>query len=149
MTKQEWKKVTAPLVTPLLSAQQERHAIAATVALMEEITGEKTGTSRDLGRNLRGFGKTGQMDCIDESTNTTTYLSMLEQAGYLKWHKLAEPSTRFGIFVGMPHTTAVIEDINSKIRYAVDSWFFDNGKAPAIVELSAWRKGWNPDDAHK
>jgi hypothetical protein len=101
---------------------------------------------QDLGRNLRGFGKTGQMDCIDESTNTTTYLYMLEQAGYLKWHTLVDRSTRFGIFIGMPHATAVIEDINTHTRYAVDSWFFDNGIPPAIIELSAWKKGRDPGD---
>jgi len=146
ITWQEWKQVTTPLETPGESAEKERHAIAAAIAIMEEIVGQRTGTYQDLGENLRGFGKTGQMDCIDESTNTNTYLYMLEQAGYLKWHKLLDRSTRFGIFAGMPHTTAVIEEINSHTRYAVDSWFFDNGKPPAIVELSAWKKGWDPGD---
>ena len=47
----------------------------------------------------------------------------------------------------MPHTTAVIEDIGTGTRYAVDSWFFDNGIPPAIVELSAWKKGWGPGDS--
>jgi hypothetical protein len=146
ITWQEWKQVTAPLETPGKSAEKERHAIAAAIANMEEIVGQRTGTYRDLGENLPGFGKTGQMDCIDESTNTNTYLYMLEQAGHLKWHKLKDRSTRFGIFAGMPHTTAVIEEINSHTRYAVDSWFFDNGQPPAIVELSAWKKGWGPGD---
>jgi hypothetical protein len=74
---------------------------------------------------------------------------MLEQAGYLRWHRLLPRSTRFGFRAGMPHTTAVIEDICSSRRYAVDSWFFDNGKPPAIVELSAWERGWDPDDAQQ
>jgi len=146
ITRQEWKQVTAPLETPGESAEKERRAIAAAIAIMEEIVGQRTGTYRDLGKNLRGFGKPGQMDCIDESTNTNTYLYMLEQAGYLKWHKLHERSTRFGIRAGMPHTTAVIEEISSHTRYAVDSWFFDNGKPPAIVELSVWKNGWDPGD---
>ncbi|MCK5479690.1 MAG: hypothetical protein KAJ06_01040 [Gammaproteobacteria bacterium] len=146
ITGQEWTRVTSLLDTPRESAAKERHAIAAAIALMEEIVGQRTGTGQDLGRNLRGFWKIGQMDCIDESTNTTTYLYMLEQAGYLKWHKLVDRSTRFGIFAGMPHTTAVIEEINNHTRYAVDSWFFDNGTPPAIVKLSAWKKGWNPGD---
>ncbi len=146
ITRQEWALVTSPLDTPRESAVKERRAIAAAIAIIEEIVGQRTGTGQDLGGNLRGFGKTGQMDCIDESTNTTTYLTMLDQGGYLKWHKPVDRSTRFGIFVGMPHTTAVIEELGSHTRYAVDSWFYDNGTPPAIVKLPAWKKGWNPDD---
>ena len=146
ITRQEWQRFVTPLETPSESAEKERDAVARAIAIMEEIVGSKTGTGQDLGENLHGLLKTGQMDCIDESTNTTTYLYMLEQAGYLKWHTLVDSSTRFGIFAGMPHTTAVIEDINTHTRYAVDSWFFDNGMPPAIIKLSAWKKGWDPGD---
>jgi hypothetical protein len=146
ITRQQWQRFITPLEAPGESAEQERDAIARGIAIMEEIIGPKIGRGQDLGGNLRGFGKTGQMDCIDESTNTTTYLYMLEQAGYLKWHRLVDSSTRFGIFVGMPHTTAVIEDNDTHTRYAVDSWFFDNGMPPAIIKLSAWEKGWDPGD---
>jgi len=146
ITRQEWQRFVTPLETPSESAETERDAIARAIAIMEEIVGLKTGTRQDLGENLRGSFKPGQMDCIDESTNTTTYLYMLEQAGYLKWHTLLDRSTRFGIFVGMPHTTAVIEDNHTHTRYAVDSWFFDNGMPPAIIKLSAWKEGWDPGD---
>lgn len=146
ITRQEWQRFITPLETPSESAEKERDAVARAIAIMEEIVGLKTGTGQDLGENLPGFFKTGQMDCIDESTNTTTYLYMLEQAGYLQWHVLLDRSTRFGIFVGMPHTTAVIEDNHTHTRYAVDSWFFDNGMPPAIIKLSAWKKGWDPGD---
>jgi len=146
ITPQEWQRFVTPLETPGESAEKERDAVARAIAIMEEIVGPKTGTGQDLGENLRGSFKTGQMDCIDESTNTTTYLYMLEQAGYLKWHSLIDRSTRFGIFFGMPHTTAVIEDNHTHTRYAVDSWFFDNGIPPAIIKLSVWKKGWDPGD---
>jgi hypothetical protein len=147
ITRQEWQRFITPLETPGESAEQERDAVARAIAIMEEIVRPKIGPGQDLGGNLRGFGKTGQMDCIDESTNTTTYLYMLEQAGYLKWHTLVDSSTRFGIFIGMPHTTAVIEDNDTRTRYAVDSWFFDNGMPPAVIKLSVWKKGWDPGDA--
>ena len=101
ITRQEWQRFVVPLQTPSKSAEKERDAIARAIAIMEEIVAPKIGRGQDLGGNLSGFGKTGQMDCIDESTNTTTYLYMLEQAGYLKWHTLIDSSTRFGIFVGM------------------------------------------------
>ena len=111
---------------------------------MELIVGKQTGTDADRGGNWSGFGRAGQMDCIDESTNSTTYLRMLEKEGYLNHHRVVDRATRYGIFVGAPHTTAVIQENSSQTLYAVDSWFFDNGELPVIVKLSEWRTGWRP-----
>jgi hypothetical protein len=143
---QEWQRITAPLQTPASVAADERAAIALGIALMEQAVGEKTGTSGDRGGNLAGFGKQGQMDCIDESNNTTTYLKLLQQDGLLNFHEVRDRSTRFGLFAGMPHTTAVIRDIATRQDYAVDSWFFDNGELPVILPLAEWEAGWSPDD---
>jgi len=140
----EWAAVTVFLHEPLADAAAERRAIARYIAAMEELIGYKTPTGNDRGGNFRGMLMEGQMDCIDESTNTDTYLRLLEQHGLLRYHRVLERVTRFGIFAGMPHTTAVIED-TSGTRYAVDSWFFDNGIEPAIVELGRWKSGWRPD----
>jgi hypothetical protein len=144
LTRQEWQRVTAFLLPAAHSAAEERHAIARSIAMMESLVGSKTGTGLDKGGNLAGFGQPGQMDCIDESTNATTYLRMLETEGLLRFHTVVDRSTRFGLFVGMPHTTAVIRETGTRRRYAVDSWFFDNGQPPAIVELSEWKSGWRP-----
>jgi hypothetical protein len=46
----------------------------------------------------------------------------------------------------MPHTTAVIEETASGDRYAVDSWFLDNGQPPYIARLEVWKAGGAPDD---
>jgi hypothetical protein len=46
----------------------------------------------------------------------------------------------------MPHTTAVIRDIENRQDYVVDSWFFDNGERPVIMPLEEWKSGWSPDD---
>ncbi|MCW8890369.1 MAG: hypothetical protein OQL20_06910, partial [Sedimenticola sp.] len=85
-----------------------------------------------------------RMDCIDESTNTTNYLYMIQQAGALRWHHLKEPVTRGFFFFGWPHTTAVIQQQDTKTEWAVDSWFHDNGIAPEIIPLKQWAAGWNP-----
>ena len=146
----EWRRIAAALQPPAPDAAGERVAIARTLALMEQIIGVKTGTSGDRGGNLAGFGRQGQMDCIDESYNTTTYLKLLQQDGLLNFHKVMERSTRFGLFAGMPHTTAVIRDVARRQDYAVDSWFFDNGEPPVILELDVWKTGWRPgDDRHE
>ena len=146
VSSQEWQRITAPLQTPAGVAADERAAIARGIALMEQTVGETTGTSGDKGGNLAGFGEQGQMDCIDESNNTTTYLKMLQQEGLLTFHEVRDRSTRFGLFAGMPHTTAVIRDIATRQDYAVDSWFFDNGDLPVIMPLEEWAAGWSPDD---
>ena len=84
-----------------------------------------TGTSTDKGGNWAGWGLPGQMDCIDESTNTTIYLRMLQKDGLLRWHQAGDRATRWTPFT-WPHTTAVIEERDSLLRWAVDSWFLDN-----------------------
>ena len=113
---------------------------------MEQIVGNHTGPRDDKGGNLRGFGRPGQLDCIDESTNATTYLYLFASAGLLRHHALESRSTRFGLFVGMPHSTAVIEDLGSSSHYVVDSWFRDNGQLPHIVRLEDWHSGLDPTD---
>jgi hypothetical protein len=146
LTGEEWQRVTAVLRQPKRTAAEEREAIAAAIAGMEEIVGRHTGTSSDNGGNLAGFGKPSQMDCIDESTNTNTYLLMFEREGLLKHHSVASRSTRFGLFIGMPHTTAVIQDNETQQRYAVDSWFHDNGQIPYIDRLEVWKAGGGPGE---
>lgn len=146
-SQEEWQRASAPLQHAAPTAAAERQAIGQALAVMEEIVGSHAGTRDDKGGNLRGFARPGQLDCIDESTNSTTYLFLLENAGLLRHHTLGARSTRFGLFVGMPHTTAVIRENATGRRYAVDSWFFDNGEPPAIVELSAWQAGWRPGES--
>jgi hypothetical protein len=142
----EWREVTAPLRRPPRGAADERADIGRSMALFETVVGRHTGTSGDRGRNAAGFGQPGQLDCIDESTNTTTYLKLLEREGLLRYHRVAERATRFGLFVGMPHSTAVIEELDSRNRYVVDSWFYDNGQPPHIVRLEDWYSGQDPVD---
>jgi hypothetical protein len=140
----EWREISSPLQPSLATASDERAAIATTVANMETVVGKLAGTHTDKGGNLKGFGQPGQMDCIDESTNTTSYLNMLVEDGLLQHHSVADRSTRFGIIAGLPHTTAVIQENISGQLFAVDSWFFDNGKPPAIIEIQQWKAGWDP-----
>ena len=146
LSQDEWEMATQALRKPAATAVNERQAIARSIAVFEDIVGRHTGTFRDKGGNLRGIGQQGQLDCIDESTNTTTYLRLLERAGLLQHHRVLDRSTRFGLFVGMPHTTAVIEETATGERYAVDSWFLDNGKPPYIAKLEVWKAGGGPQN---
>jgi hypothetical protein len=82
----------------------------------------------------------GQLDCIDEATNTTVYLRMLAEANMLIFHQQASRTSRGGLF--SPHNTATIIEIESNTRYAVDSWFDNNGEPPAIIPLTLWKPDW-------
>lgn len=141
----EWQKIQAIFYPSIKDAKEERNRIAQAIALIEKITGEIVGTSNDKGGNLEGMFEPKQMDCIDESTNTDTYLTMIERDGLLKWHKVEERSTRYPSIISWPHTSAVIRELENNQKYVVDSWFFDNGKPPAIVKLEIWKDGWRPD----
>jgi hypothetical protein len=126
------------------SPQQERENIRRAIAHMETIVGKITGTSVDKAKTLPHLGEENQLDCIDESTNTTFYLMMMANDGLIRWHTIEDRETRGYFLFGWPHTTAVIRDKQSGQKYAVDSWFLDNGEPPYILPLEQWEDGWEP-----
>lgn len=144
----EWKAISTRFKPTPQTAAEERKRIEEAIGHFEKIVGERAGTDKDL----RGtFRKTGlrQLDCVDESTNTTIYLRLLEKEGLLRFHTLQGPSSRLLIKgrPGWPHQTAVIKEIESGEAFAVDSWFRDNGYNALTVPMSEWNKGWLPPDS--
>ncbi|MBI5040336.1 MAG: hypothetical protein HZB57_03810 [Gammaproteobacteria bacterium] len=141
-------KLASTFAAPALDAEVERAAIARTIAVLEQYVGRLTGTDRDLGGTFPGAFQPGQMDCIDEASNTTHYLRLFEQLGWLHWHEVLEPATRLPIPRSWwPHTTAVIRERDTHSEFAVDSWFDANGHPPHIVDLKRWRHGWKPQES--
>ncbi len=139
----QWFTVKA-LFAPLAeSAQQEREKIKLAISLLETMTGEQAGTYKDRAKNYVAKGLNGQLDCIDEATNTTVYLRMLSEANLMLFHQQASRTSRGGLF--SPHNTATIIETESNTRYAVDAWFDDNGAPPAIIPLTLWKSGWKPE----
>ncbi len=138
----EWKKVEAVFKPKAKTAAKEREQIATAIMMMERIIGPITGTDGDVGDTFKKTGK-GQLDCVDESTNTSVYLDLLRQEGLIKFHTLEAPVARAPMF-RWPHQTAVIRDKKTGEFYAVDSWFNDNGEPIYIVPLETWRDGWKP-----
>jgi hypothetical protein len=142
----EWAAVTAPLAKPAADAASERAQIADAVAVFEQKAGAKAGTTTDIGGTIKGFFHPGQLDCIDETSNTNALLGMLEKNGLFRWHRRGPHATRLVILSdGVPHFTAtIIENDNGQV-YAVDSWFRDNGLPADVVPLEVWKDGWNPE----
>ena len=144
---EEWGRIREMFSAAAATPAEEREHIRAAVAMLEMITGDRIGTSADRGENINGLGLPGQMDCVDESTNTTVYLTMLQADHLLKWHTVESRTSRGLGTLQAPHFTAVIRDRSDNMRYAVDSWFLDNGLPPFIVPLSIWERGWKPPAA--
>lgn len=148
LTKVEWQQVINAFEPKAVDAEGERKAIANAIGLMEKIVGTKTGTDTDRGGTFGNSNYPGQLDCNDESTNSTTYMKLMNQAGLIRFHQILDTKTRGFFLNGWPHTTAVIREkqadqLNDK-SYAVDSWFYDNGKPAVIIPLTLWESGWKP-----
>ena len=124
------------------TAFEERRAVAYAISWFEITVGNKIGTSADRpGMEYEGPGDPTQQDCVDEATNTTSYLMLLEQNGLLKYHKVGAPFSKENLLrgvAGWPHWTAVLVEQGSGQRWAVDSWIYANGENPAIVETEKW-----------
>jgi hypothetical protein len=142
----EWREVRDLFDPEPENADEERHQIGYAIALLERIVGLKTGTDGDRGGTFGNSDYPGQLDCNDEAANTTTYMRLMAKDGLLHFHEVVDTKTRGFFFNGWPHTTAVIQEIDSGNKFAVDSWFYDNGELPVILPLQVWQSGWRPPD---
>jgi hypothetical protein len=121
------------------SSRDERSAIAQAVRYYERRTFDAIGIRDEPKSKLGASGVRGQMDCVDESTNTRTLLVYLAEQKLLRHHTVAMNSSRGFLVDGRyPHSTAVIRDV-SGVKWAVDSWYAPMGGAPDILLLSEWK----------
>ena len=141
----DWQRLRQLFTPQAQSAAAEREQIRRAIALFERITGPLAKTHNDMSRNDMGPQLSDrQLDCVAETVNTTTYLLLFQQQGWLKWHQVGFPQHR-GLFSLLgPHNTAVIIEKASGQRYVVDSWFHNNGALPEIVSSELWAAGYDP-----
>lgn len=121
------------------SAEDEWVFIKNAISAMEQLTEPLIKGRPDKARN-QFFVRNGQMDCVDESHNTRTYLKLLETHGFMHYHAIGELELR-----RLPHYTATIVEKQSGQVYAVDAWFHDNGVLPEIVDIERWQQGYEPN----
>ena len=121
---------------------EERRAVAYAIGWIERRVGDVIGTKDDRpGMDFAGSGDPTQQDCVDESTNTTSYLLVLQSAGLLRHHTVMEPFAKENYLrgiAGWTHWTAVLKESAGTQRWAVDSWIYANGENPAVVEVEKW-----------
>jgi hypothetical protein len=134
----QWREIRSIMQRGDHDTETEKQAIRLAVATMERFSGEISGTYLDKAGNYPGYDLSGQMDCIDESTNTFQYLSALEALDLLKWHRVDLKQRRIVWFV--THWTATISELDSGRRFAVDSWYRDNGEPPYIQPIEDWQR---------
>ncbi len=132
------------------NAEEEREQIAAAIGFLLQQAGKQTPIFADRGGNFADFGMHGKMDCIDHATSGTRLLQMFEQRGFLRFHKVLTPALR-SRFIVFLHYAAQIEELTpteteQKARFAVDSWFFDNGNAATIIPMEEWNQGASPNN---
>jgi hypothetical protein len=147
LSEEQWHRVVS-LLPAAETPAEERQQIRRAIALLETEVGAITGTWRDLAKNVAGAGLPGQLDCISESKNTTTYLQLLSRHGLLRWHEVEERRSRQPWILNV-HWSAVIRDLDTGRQYAVDSWFLDNGELPFIQPLEQWMAGRRFDSSRE
>ncbi|MBR0568532.1 hypothetical protein J5J83_20605 [Azoarcus sp. L1K30] len=165
-------------------AVAERAALAVVVGGLYLEAGRQTPIAADRGGNFLDQEVEGRMDCIDHSTTTTRFLTMMADRGMLRFHRVLEPARRTRFI--LQHFSAVIEErapppgLQQAVvvpdhvplmlalcdcaevlgdvllppalpapmpgaRFAVDSWFVDNGEAAVVLPLADWLDGDGPN----
>lgn len=144
LSEAEWQRVRAAFEPRLRTASGEQRQIAAAIAIIEVEVGERAGTAVHQRREPNG-GDPSQLDCIDESVNTWTYLTMLAADGLLNGYRVGSIEHGGSLLSLDMRNTAVIEHELTGTQYAVDPWLVDAGVPPAILPLSTWLASWPPE----
>jgi hypothetical protein len=132
------RRLASILATGQKSPPAERAAIARAVSHFERRTLAAIGIRDEPKSKFGASGVRGQMDCIDESTNTRTLLLYLADRKLLRHHTVGRNASRGLLIDGRYfHSTAVIHDPNG-VKWAVDSWYAPMGGAPDILPLDEW-----------
>jgi hypothetical protein len=134
------------------SAEAERAALKNAIAYMEtqakkSLRFKTTDVEFSYQKHL---GKRGQMDCVDESLNTITYLKYLHANGLLRYHTPLKRYAERGLLIDgrYPHKSARMRD-RQGVDWAVDSWKTPNGGLPEVFLLSKWYKLRNSADQYQ
>jgi hypothetical protein len=130
----------------LRSAQKspaaERQALTEVIRAYTAYLAASLGGKPDVpGSPAQMSGVYGQMDCLDETANTTSLLLVLQERGLLAHHVVEHPVSRGFFFDGRyPHFTAVIAEKRTGEEWAVDPWKKPPGQPPEILPLDRWRQ---------
>lgn len=154
-SQKEWSPIEKILKGKPPSAEQERKDIAKAISKMEKVVLAITGLPEDGPKAHTFENDRGQMDCLDETVNTSLALQFFEEADLLDYHKVYDPIHR-GFFIDgrWPHNSAAIYEMPEnknevskapKKIFAVDSYYTESGGEVYVVSLDEWLAGWKPE----
>lgn len=144
LTPAEWRKVRTAFEPPPPDAKSERRQIAAAIAHLERAAGERMGTLVHQ-RQAWNAGDATQLDCIDQSVNTWTYLTLLQRDALLRYHRVGNLAHAGSLLAADIRNTATLELLADGTRYAVDPQLVDGPLPPPIMPLPVWTATWPPD----
>jgi len=141
LSNEEWQSVQEIFTAD--NPIDERKQMKLAVARMEVLAGQYSPIHQDLAMNMPvlqsaadALNYSGQLDCIDESINTTLFLQMFSDHGWLQFHSVLDRAYRRSFIT--QHWAAQVEDRLSGERYVIDSWFDENGALPVLVSSKRW-----------
>ena len=141
----QWRRVIAVFKPRAKNARHERQQIAKGLAVIQTIVGPQTGTDAHQWTHKNMFvipngGDLTQLDCIDTSVNTWTYITLMEHSKLFAFHRVAPLS------YGPVRNTACYQEINGGY-FAIDASLVDVGVPPPIMPLATWLGSWPPNSA--
>lgn len=108
--------------------------------------------ANDAAINIQDRDRVGRMDCIDSTSNATTFLHILRDLGQIPEWTVASPEVRNQLLFELVHWTAVVTDRADGRPWSVDAWYRPNGHLPFVMTLADWSQdklGWEvPLDTH-
>jgi hypothetical protein len=149
LTVKQWRQVAAVFRPRAKNAQAERQQVARAVALIERLVGPQTGTDAHQWTHkdmliYPNLGDPTQLDCVDASVNTWTYMTLMERGGLLHFHRVGKLANGGGLTDPFMRNTAVLQEVKGDY-YAIDASLVDNGQPPIVMPLATWMGKWPPD----
>lgn len=128
------------------SPRDERRAIAYAIGWMERRVAPAVGSASDRpSMDFMGSGDHSQQDCVDEATNTTSYLLVLKRHGLIQHHSVEAPFAKDD-FSHWTHWAALIREEESGEHFAIDSSASANGENPTVQLAASFYVPDTPSD---
>jgi hypothetical protein len=140
---EEWQSKRAA-ANALSEEAAERTRISLAMARFDQLVGARIGTLVHQRREYNS-GDPSQYDCIDESINTWTYLSVLDHEGLLHYHAVGDLAHAGTVLDFDVRNTATLTARVDGRRYAIDPTLVDVGEPPPIVPLQSWVASYPPE----
>lgn len=149
LSKEQWRRVAAIFKPRAKNARHERQQIARAVAMIGVMVGPQTGTAAHqwTHKNLLvwpNLGDLTQVDCVDASVNTWTYMTLMENDGLFRFHRVSQLSYAGSFTDPDLRNTAALQEINGGY-FAIDASLVDYGEPPLVMPLETWLKPWPPN----